>query len=242
MNYNYSQLVGIAESGGFPPRYAGIAASIALAESSGNPSAEHHNTNGSTDYGLWQINSVHAGSYGQPNSWLNPQTNAKVAYSLFKSQGFRPWVTYNSGAYKRYLPTGSQVAGATGNRAMVTSPVHAQTAPADTNVATAQNASLIGDAGNGVKGLLGITNDLLQVPGEKLFGLPPTDKNNPTSPISGNGWLANLFGLNFLAIFSSAFWIRVGLGAAGVAIIIVAIAFMLESNKNIRTATEVAAL
>jgi hypothetical protein len=38
---------------------ANMAAAIAMAESSGNPSASNRNTDGSIDRGLWQINSIH---------------------------------------------------------------------------------------------------------------------------------------------------------------------------------------
>src|ERR1044072_4069643 len=38
-----------------------LAVAIALAESGCNPAALGHNTNGTTDRGLWQINSIHTG-------------------------------------------------------------------------------------------------------------------------------------------------------------------------------------
>jgi hypothetical protein len=73
-------------------------AAIALAESSGNPAAVNHNTDGSTDRGLWQINSVH-GSL----STFDPMGNAKAAVKIKSSQGLTAWVTYTSGAYRKFL-------------------------------------------------------------------------------------------------------------------------------------------
>lgn len=80
------------------------AGAIAFAESSGNPSATNKNRNGSTDYGLFQINSVH-GSLLKQGQWSNPLDNAKMAYKVYADAGnsFKPWTTYKSGAYLKYL-------------------------------------------------------------------------------------------------------------------------------------------
>ncbi len=80
------------------------AAAIAFAESSGNPSATNKNSNGSTDYGLWQINSVH-GALLKQGEWSNPADNAKMAYKVYSDAGnsFKPWVTYKTGAYLKYM-------------------------------------------------------------------------------------------------------------------------------------------
>lgn len=84
---------------------AQIATAIALAESGGNASATNHNTNGSTDYGLWQINSIHTDvlSSGQ---WSDPAANAKMAHTVYAQAGnsFTPWVTYTTGRYLVYMP------------------------------------------------------------------------------------------------------------------------------------------
>lgn len=78
-----------------------IAVAIAQAESGFDADAVNHNTNGSTDTGLWQINSVH----GYSQSWLkNPANNAKAMAKISKNgTDWSPWVTYTSGAYKQYL-------------------------------------------------------------------------------------------------------------------------------------------
>jgi hypothetical protein len=64
--------------------------------------ATNHNADGSTDYGLWQINSVHG---IDPKTLFDPQGNAKAAYSI-SSQGrnWQPWTTYNSNKYAASLP------------------------------------------------------------------------------------------------------------------------------------------
>ena len=102
------QIAGYAEAAGFSGAQVPIAVAVALAESGGDPTAENHDSNGTTDYGLWQINSVHG---YDPNQLLDPAFNAKAAYEV--SGGgthWTPWVTYNSGAYKQYL---GQATGAT---------------------------------------------------------------------------------------------------------------------------------
>ena len=84
---------------------AQVATAIALAESGGDASATNHNINGSTDYGLWQINSVHSDILAS-GQWSNPSANAKMAHEVYAQSGdsFRPWVTYNTGKYLAYMP------------------------------------------------------------------------------------------------------------------------------------------
>lgn len=79
------------------------AVAVGMGESSCRPTAVNHNTNGSWDAGLWQINSIH----GYAQSWLFvPQNNATAAWRI-SSSGTRwtPWVVYNSGAYRPHLNT-----------------------------------------------------------------------------------------------------------------------------------------
>jgi hypothetical protein len=75
-------------------------AAIALAESGGNPRAKNVDANGSVDYGLWQINTVHHYSVADME---NPQQNAKEAVSIFNSSGPHAWSSYNNGAYKQFM-------------------------------------------------------------------------------------------------------------------------------------------
>lgn len=79
---------------------AGMAAAIALAESGGDPGAEGHNTNGTIDRGLWQINSVHGAL-----STTNVLDNARAAVKIqSESRGWEAWTTYKTGAYGAFLP------------------------------------------------------------------------------------------------------------------------------------------
>jgi len=78
-----------------------IAVAIAQAESGFDADATHVNSNGSTDTGLWQINSVHG--YSQ-SALKNPSTNAAAMAKISKNgTDWTPWTTYTSGAYKQYL-------------------------------------------------------------------------------------------------------------------------------------------
>ena len=55
---NEFQIAGYALAAGFPPNEIATATAVALAESGGDTNATNHNTNGSYDYGIWQINTV----------------------------------------------------------------------------------------------------------------------------------------------------------------------------------------
>jgi len=95
--YGYAQLEGLWINAGGPARMAPLMAAIAEAESGGNPRAR--NPSGAS--GLWQI-------LGNPfpGDPFNPETNARMAVAKWKSQGLGAWVTYTSGAYKRFLRKG----------------------------------------------------------------------------------------------------------------------------------------
>lgn len=76
---------------------------IAMAESSGNPNANNAgmNTNGSVDYGLWQINSVHRPDLDKV---YDPYYNAQQAYNVWGQQGYGAWAAYNRGKHAQYMP------------------------------------------------------------------------------------------------------------------------------------------
>lgn len=92
---------------GGSPAIANTMAAIALAESGGRVDAQGKNTNGTTDRGLWQINSSHT-QFDTQRLLSDPLYNAQAAVSIFKSQGLTAWSTYNSGAYKNYLAGASK--------------------------------------------------------------------------------------------------------------------------------------
>jgi hypothetical protein len=79
------------------------AVAIAHAESGWNANITNLNTNGSTDYGLWQINSVHAALLAH-GDWHDPAFNASVAFQIWTdAHGFSPWVTFWSGSYRQFI-------------------------------------------------------------------------------------------------------------------------------------------
>lgn len=77
---------------------------IARAESGWNPSALNtSNSNGTTDAGLFQINSVHAGNPWYPQNLNDPLQSAKAALEIYKQQGLNAWTVYKTGKYKEFL-------------------------------------------------------------------------------------------------------------------------------------------
>lgn len=74
---------------------------IALAESGGRTDARHVNSNGTTDYGLWQINSVHR-EFDPVRLLADPQYNADAAAKIYEREGFRAWSAYNDGRFRAY--------------------------------------------------------------------------------------------------------------------------------------------
>lgn len=110
---SFDELEQIALDAGFTPEEARIMAAIALAESSGNPSALNDNPGtGDLSYGLWQINMIGNLGPGRLNQFgissydelYNPTVNARAARSLYVARGgFEDWSQYNNGAYKKYL-------------------------------------------------------------------------------------------------------------------------------------------
>ena len=90
-----SGLEALWESAGGSRSAAFIAAEIAMAESGGRQYASLVDTNGSTDRGYWQINSIHGAL-----STYDAAGNARAAV-LISGNGsdWGPWVTWQTGAY-----------------------------------------------------------------------------------------------------------------------------------------------
>lgn len=119
------------------------AAAIAFAESSGNPTATNKNSNGSTDYGLWQINSVH-GALLKQGEWSNPADNAKMAYKVYSDAGnsFKPWVTYKTGAYLKYMAQATASVAGSGAEALTGSDLLNDAAQSATDATGAVDSAL----------------------------------------------------------------------------------------------------
>ena len=72
-----------------------MAAEIARAESAGRQYATDNDSNGTIDYGYWQINSINGGS---PASFV-PIVNAREAVAISNDgANWWPWITYRHGA------------------------------------------------------------------------------------------------------------------------------------------------
>jgi cell wall-associated NlpC family hydrolase len=78
----------LALGAGLSPKAAQIATAVAQVESGFNPQAVDHDANGTTDYGLWQINSVH----GVSTDMFNPTAAAaEMAKLTSNGQNWGPW-------------------------------------------------------------------------------------------------------------------------------------------------------
>jgi hypothetical protein len=75
---------------------------IALAESGGRTDVINVNKGGSVDHGVWQIND--SNDYALAiGDWRDPGVNARMAYAVFKKQGYGAWSVFNHGTYAQYL-------------------------------------------------------------------------------------------------------------------------------------------
>lgn len=118
MAYGEDQLAQLWIKAGGPPKAAAMMAKIAKRESGGQahidnsrngPGGGKLNHNGTVDYGLWAINSVHG---YDPNKLYNPLYNAKAAVAVYKAQGPKAWSTYNASTDQKYIGAKVQKASA----------------------------------------------------------------------------------------------------------------------------------
>lgn len=108
--FGHMQLERLWTQAGGPAGSADVAAAVAQAESGGRSGASNRNTNGSIDRGLWQINSVHGAQ-----STFDVAGNARAAVAISeRGRNWRPWVTFNTGAFRKYL-TGSNSGATSGS-------------------------------------------------------------------------------------------------------------------------------
>lgn len=102
-----SAIKGYAVQAGVTGQNATIATAIALAESGGDTDVIHHNSNGSDDFGVWQINSVHSTLLNSHN-WRDPSDNAAMMFSISNGgRNWSPWSTFKSGAYLAHMSAAS---------------------------------------------------------------------------------------------------------------------------------------
>ena len=82
-----------------------VALAVQRAENArGDCEIYHYNTDGTLDWGYFQINTVHLKRPGlNLRDLLDCRANIDFAYQLYQERGFQPWSTYNNGAYRKYL-------------------------------------------------------------------------------------------------------------------------------------------
>ena len=82
-----------------------VALAVQRAENaSGACEVYHYNSDGTLDWGYFQINTVHLKRAGvNLRGLLDCKANIDFAYVLYQERGFEPWTTYTSGAYRKYL-------------------------------------------------------------------------------------------------------------------------------------------
>lgn len=102
--YSHAQLEQLWNANGGQPAAANVAAAIALAESSGRPTATSANPDGGVNVGLWQLDTRGKGAGHTVAQLQDPATNARLAV-LGSANGtdWSAWATYTSGAYRQYL-------------------------------------------------------------------------------------------------------------------------------------------
>lgn len=102
----------LARAAGWNPGDAVIATAISMAENgAGDPTAlSGLNSNGSYDFGLWQINSAWWPQFGGRDALALPLNNARAAHAIYLQQHWCAWSTYlascgvgHTGSYAAYL-------------------------------------------------------------------------------------------------------------------------------------------
>ncbi len=120
---SWAQAKAALEHEGMSPGNAVVGAAIGEAESSLDLTVIN-DTPSTGDYsvGVWQINYAGNLYVGRTHEFGTPEqlirrglpAQANACYQLWRQSGFRPWSTYNSGAYQRYLHGGSTSGGTPG--------------------------------------------------------------------------------------------------------------------------------
>lgn len=126
---------------------------VGMAESTGNPGAINNNPKtGDLSFGAWQVNMI--GSMGPQrrrqfglannDALLDLNTNARVAKSIFDSQGITAWGAYTDGRYRQYMGQARAAAAlpAAGSVASTVAAVGGVVAPSTANQAEALQQSL----------------------------------------------------------------------------------------------------
>lgn len=102
------QVAQLVVEANFPPADRVTMVAIAKAESGWTVDAINTaNSNGSTDRGLFQINSIHS-QYNAQQLLTDPRYNTMAAKAIYDGQGLKAWSTYNAGAQTPYMNESAQ--------------------------------------------------------------------------------------------------------------------------------------
>lgn len=214
-------IAAVAFVSGFNRSEVPTAVAIALAESSGESTAKN-TSSGQLCAGLWQVNTVAnkaiVDKYKSLGGIYSPIGNGKMAYAIYKQQGWGAWDTYKNGAYRKYLTQGQS-----GEAVAVKNPIKIAMGDPSKWVVNGQvpptgTTGLIGPAPNGL--------DNPNTTGTSLPGVP--DLSGITSALG--------------TLTSSSTWLRIGAVIGAVILVLVGVVFMVESNKDVQSATKIAAL
>ena len=96
---------------GWPAETIAVGIGVAMAESGGDPTIRGGpNSNGTYDYGLFQINSIHNPT---AQDWADPVVNARMALKVYRDAGNKwvPWTTYKNRSHQKYMVEASRAAG-----------------------------------------------------------------------------------------------------------------------------------
>lgn len=169
---SYAEVARYASEAGFRGNDVVTATAIAFGESGGNPRAVNHNTDKhrSTDFGLWQINDYWNPEILASGSWSNPADNARMAYAIFKAQGWGAWYAYKNGTYLVHMPR----AKAAGSAVPVSS---TKPAPAAAEPVTGNGGGLGGRQWlTGVAGIALVIFAASQIAGVSIMDVIPVGK------------------------------------------------------------------
>lgn len=113
-----AQVAGLVKQAGFPESVHVTMVAIARAESGFRVEVINpFNSNGTKDFGLFQINSVHR--YDERLLTTDAAYNTRCAKRIYDSQGLRAWSVYNNGKYQQFVNEArqgvAQAAGVTGS-------------------------------------------------------------------------------------------------------------------------------
>jgi hypothetical protein len=102
LKYSLDDLKNLWISAGGDPVKADLAAAVAMAESSGNPSAFNGADPHGGSFGLWQINGAHGDA-----ATFDPAGNAAAAVAISNNgANWNPWGAYTNGSYQDYYGGG----------------------------------------------------------------------------------------------------------------------------------------